>query len=87
MNEPELIDIDWQLFRADGDWHDIGHGIEVMAYPYMQVGAFYIRAAEKPPTLHHSIEMGVVKEGNGVLPAILAIIAVAFGVSWLAVYL
>lgn len=49
MNEPELIDIDWQLFRADGDWHDIGHGIEVMAYPHMAAGALYMRAKEPLP--------------------------------------
>lgn len=46
MTEPELIHTDWSLFRADGNWYPIGNGIEVMAYPYMMAGTFYIRAAE-----------------------------------------
>lgn len=35
-----------QLFRANGQWHPIGNGIEVMAHPHMAVGTFYIRAAD-----------------------------------------
>lgn len=37
---------DYQLFRADGQWHPLGNGIEVMAHPHMHVGTFYIRAAD-----------------------------------------
>lgn len=49
MTRPELIDTDWTLFRADGQWHDIGHGIEVMAYPHMAAGVLYMRAKEPLP--------------------------------------
>jgi hypothetical protein len=44
--EPELIQIldMGQLFQADGQWHHIGHGIEVMATLDMWAGTFYIRA-------------------------------------------
>ncbi len=49
MTDPELVTTDWSLFRADGQWHDIGHGIEVMAYLYMVAGTFYIRAKEPLP--------------------------------------
>ena len=49
MSDPELVATDWSLFRADGNWHDIGHGIEVMAYMYMTAGTFYIRAKEPLP--------------------------------------
>lgn len=46
----ELINIDWTLFRADGFWHPIGHGIEVMAHSHMAIGTFYIRAVKTPCT-------------------------------------
>lgn len=46
MTQPELIHADWSLFRADGNWYPIGHGIEIMAYLYMEAGTFYIRAAD-----------------------------------------
>lgn len=40
--------MDLNVFKADGQWHDIGHGIETMAYPYMIAGTFYMRAKEPP---------------------------------------
>lgn len=44
----EQIMMDLNLFKADGQWHDIGHGIEVMAYMHMVAGTFYMRAKEPP---------------------------------------
>jgi hypothetical protein len=49
MTEPELIHMDYSLFRADGQWHHIGHGIEVRATLDMWAGSFYIRAQEPAP--------------------------------------
>ena len=50
MSEPELVCLDLgQLFQPDGQWHAIGHGIEVMATADMWAGTFYIRAQKPPP--------------------------------------
>jgi len=51
MTQPELVKVELgQFFQADGQWHAVGHGIEVMATPDMWAGTFYIRAQETPCT-------------------------------------
>lgn len=40
--------LDQTLFRADGQWHSLGHGIEIMATGDMWAGTFWVRTEETP---------------------------------------